>query len=374
MCDELISFDFLESDDSSDEEGPRHQMVKRRKIRQECDPFSIEDREFIKRYRLTKDLVRNLCDELKPHMSVPKKSTDLSVETKVLVALSFYATGSYQRPIGDIGSHSISQPTVSVVIKEITALLNLPQIRAKYIKWPQSSSERRANVVKFYNKFGMPGVLGCIDCTHVAIIRPQEHEERYYCRKQYHSLNVQLYTNWIFIGINLFLGDSGYALRRYMMTPIVNTSPGSPEASYTYLHTKTRNIVERTIGLLKARFRCLLVHRVLHYSPIVAASIVNACTVLHNICVRGNVVEIPELSEEELVYEASMQQSQPHHAQGATGSARELRDGLAARSALVTRYLFSVFIIMCEELVIFDFLASNDEEPRRQMAIQRKIR
>lgn len=149
--------------------------------------------------------------------------------------------------------------------------------------------------------------------------------------------NYEQYTNWIFIGINLFLGDSGYALRRYMMTPIVNTSPGSPEASYTYLHTKTRNIVERTIGLLKARFRCLLVHRVLHYSPIVAASIVNACTVLHNICVRGNVVEIPELSEEELVYEASMQQSQPHHAQGATGSARELRDGLAARSALVTR-------------------------------------
>ncbi|KAF9787681.1 hypothetical protein SFRURICE_020248 [Spodoptera frugiperda] len=368
MCDELISFDFLESDDSSDEEGPRHQMVKRRKIRQECDPFSIEDREFIKRYRLTKDLVRNLCDELKPHMSVPKKSTDLSVETKVLVALSFYATGSYQRPIGDIGSHSISQPTVSVVIKEITALLNLPQIRAKYIKWPQSSSERRANVVKFYNKFGMPGVLGCIDCTHVAIIRPQEHEERYYCRKQYHSLNVQLISNADMEIISVdashggashdsfiweshplkpymeiinrnesvwLLGDSGYALRRYMMTPIVNTSPGSPEASYTYLHTKTRNIVERTIGLLKARFRCLLVHRVLHYSPIVAASIVNACTVLHNICVRGNVVEIPELSEEELVYEASMQQSQPHHAQGATGSARELRDGLAARSALL---------------------------------------
>lgn len=41
----------------------------------------------------------------------------------------------------------------------------------------------------------MPGVLGCIDCTHVAIIRPQEHEERYYCRKQYHSLNVQLISN-----------------------------------------------------------------------------------------------------------------------------------------------------------------------------------
>lgn len=38
----------------------------------------------------------------------------------------------------------------------------------------------------------MPGVLGCIDCSHIAIIRPTENEERYYCRKQYHSLNIQL--------------------------------------------------------------------------------------------------------------------------------------------------------------------------------------
>lgn len=49
---------------------------------------------------------------------------------------------------------------------------------------------------RFYEKFGIPGVIGCIDGTHVAIVRPNEHEERYVCRKKYHSLNVQVVRNY----------------------------------------------------------------------------------------------------------------------------------------------------------------------------------
>ncbi|XP_060800553.1 putative nuclease HARBI1 isoform X1 [Amyelois transitella] len=45
---------------------------------------------------------------------------------------------------------------------------------------------------RFFNKFGIPGVIGCIDCTHVRTVRPNEHEDRYFCRKKFHSLNVQL--------------------------------------------------------------------------------------------------------------------------------------------------------------------------------------
>ncbi|XP_028158731.1 putative nuclease HARBI1 [Ostrinia furnacalis] len=68
-------------------------------------------------------------------------------------------------------------------------------MQAKYIKFPQTSEERREIMIRFSNQFQMPGVLGCIDCTHVAIVSPEENEERYYCRKQYHSLNVQLISN-----------------------------------------------------------------------------------------------------------------------------------------------------------------------------------
>ncbi|RVE45300.1 hypothetical protein evm_010072 [Chilo suppressalis] len=90
------------------------------------------------------------------------------------------------------------------------------------------------------------------------------------------------------------LGDSGYAQREFMMTPIVNAAAGSAEQFYTERHCSARNRVERTIGLLKARWRCLLKHTVLHYKPDMVSKIINACCVLHNMC---NAARVPEPSE-----------------------------------------------------------------------------
>lgn len=111
---------------------------------------------------------------------------------QVLIALAFYATGSYQRPTGSSEGHFVAQQTVSKVIAQVTACLNTTQMRQKFIKFPRTTEERNRIKTEFYKKFKIPGVLGCIDCTQVAIIRPIIHEERYYCRKQYHSLNVQI--------------------------------------------------------------------------------------------------------------------------------------------------------------------------------------
>ncbi|KAF9818155.1 hypothetical protein SFRURICE_003896, partial [Spodoptera frugiperda] len=122
-------------------------------------------------------------------------------------------------------------------------------------------------------------------------------------------------------------GDSGYTLGRYMMTQIINTSPGSPDAYYTDIHTRTRNVTERIIGLLKARFRCLLVHRVLHYSPIVAGSYIIQQYLYKGQCRRNT-----------SIVRGGVGVRSNHAAVTASpGSASELRDGLAARSTLVTR-------------------------------------
>ena len=45
---------------------------------------------------------------------------------------------------------------------------------------------------KFYLMAGFPGVLGCIDGTHVKIIAPTDLEGMYVNRKNYHSINVQV--------------------------------------------------------------------------------------------------------------------------------------------------------------------------------------
>lgn len=50
---------------------------------QESDPFDLSDASFIETYRLTKQLARNLCEELKPVLPKSTKSVDFSMESKV---------------------------------------------------------------------------------------------------------------------------------------------------------------------------------------------------------------------------------------------------------------------------------------------------
>lgn len=49
--------------------------------------------------------------------------------------------------------------------------------------------------------------------------------------------------------------------------------------------------MQRCNGVLKNRIRCLLKHRVLHYSPVRASSIINTCVILHNTCLGANIPE-----------------------------------------------------------------------------------
>nr|CAI5838024.1 unnamed protein product [Callosobruchus analis] len=64
------------------------------------------------------------------------------------------------------------------------------------------------------------------------------------------------------------------------------------------MHCLPRNTVERCIGVLKARWRCLLLQRVLYYDHHMA-KIINPCAVLHNFCNR-NRLPAPEVPAEEV--------------------------------------------------------------------------
>lgn len=86
-------------------------------------------------------------------------------------------------------------------------------------------------------------------------------------------------------------------MRPWLLTPLLEPTPNTPEARFNDAFKSIRATIERCNGVLKARFRCLLQHRTLHYSPVKAVKIINACCVLHNICMANNVA-VPEDDEQ----------------------------------------------------------------------------
>ena len=72
------------------------------------------------------------------------------------------------------------------------------------------------------------------------------------------------------------------------MTPFQNPQNANQER-YNISHMKTRNVIERTFGVLKMRFRCL--HSTggkLRISPKRACYVIIACCILHNIARKHN--------------------------------------------------------------------------------------
>lgn len=82
------------------------------------------------------------------------------------------------------------------------------------------------------------------------------------------------------------LGDSGYPLEPWLLTPFPNATTVPQEGQFNIVHSKARSLVERAIGVYKGRWRCLCKQRMLHYAPSTCSLIINACAALHNICLE----------------------------------------------------------------------------------------
>lgn len=47
---------------------------------------------------------------------------------------------------------------------------------------------------------------------------------------------------------------------------------------------------------------CLLKHRILYYEPLKSSKIINACVVLHNICIDNNVSDDDLICEDDIIF------------------------------------------------------------------------
>ena len=86
---------------------------RRKQLRAEFNIENIPEARFIELFRINKAMFDELQRLLTPHIPEPRYiNRDVLVSVKVLVALRFYATGSYQRCIGEDFNLSISQTSV----------------------------------------------------------------------------------------------------------------------------------------------------------------------------------------------------------------------------------------------------------------------
>ncbi|XP_055904862.1 putative nuclease HARBI1 [Eupeodes corollae] len=286
----------------------------------------MPEERFRELFRFTREIAMILLEELRPHMTQGQRITFIPIPLRVCAALHFFASGSYQRDIGHDFSAAMSRSMISRCIREVSSVLH-NKLMKKWIMFP-SIEEYAPIKQRFFEKTGFPGVIGAIDCTHVQIQKPKrEIEACYLNRKGFHSKNVQLICDFdlkILAGFARFagathdayiweasqvnsllerryeacelrdhnswlLGDSGYPLRPWLITPYRAPAIHESERRFNTLHSKSRNCVERLNGVLKSVFRCLKLG--LSYNPTLSGQIINACCVLHNIRLNYGIVE-----------------------------------------------------------------------------------
>ena len=304
----------------------------------------LDDHDLMARYRLPRHCLLELFDTLKPTLERPtNRNHALPVSTQVLAALRFFATGTMQKDAGDL--HGISQASVSRCISNVSAAIC--SLASEHIVFPRGSDAEKQTMAGFHDIAHFPSVLGCVDGTQIAIISPRQHENIYVCRKGYHSINVQVicdadlkwlnvvakwpgssHDSYIFRTSSVLdhlerrqqqqqtgwlLGDSGYPLLTYLMTPVLRPA-GTADERYNKAQRATRNTVERAIGVWKMRFRCL--HKTggcLQSPPETCSKIIMACAVLHNICIDNRLPQeedsADDSDDDDMSTQPSMQQS-----------------------------------------------------------------
>ncbi|RVE40581.1 hypothetical protein evm_014770 [Chilo suppressalis] len=324
MGSERFVLDLINEDSSSDDDFIFDQVVpqRQRNFRPRTDYFLWEEMDFRARFRVSRNLAKMLVNLLDSRLKrLTKRNHAMTSADQVLLTLQFYASGSFFRCVGD--SKGVHKSTVCRAVHSVSK--ELAKLRPHFIYMPRNEDERKATVNSFYNISRFPKVIGAIDCTHVYIQSPGGNNAEYYRnRKDSFSLNVQVVADancyiknivarWpggshdshIFDSSNIkgrmedgefgdtwLLGDRGYALRSFLLTPLANPTT-SGEHLYNESHIRTRNVVEWTFGCWKRRFPA--VGSKLRTNLKYMQAIIIATAVLHNICRNMNEDQPPDL-------------------------------------------------------------------------------
>lgn len=170
------------------------------------------DEQMRERFRFSRGSFIKLVDLLKPELeSKTNRNFDYPPEFQLLIALRYFSTGSMQRVISDtFNEKKASQSSVSRIIHKVSTVL--VGLAPTVIKFPSSDEELSVLKSGFFQLYGMPGVLGCVDGTHVPLIPSAKFKptEEYFGRKGL-TINCQFICNHKLEFINAVVAHPGSA-------------------------------------------------------------------------------------------------------------------------------------------------------------------
>lgn len=154
---------------------------------------------FIKNFRLNKEAFKYLLSKIDASLKLTTRSGSVLPIIKLAATLRFYAEGGYQTGAGNEFLCGLAQPTFSKILTHVTELLE-NEICPQYICFPSSDAEKKSIKLGFFEKYNFPGVIGCVDGTHIKIISPSKRDRHLYMnRKGFYSLNVMVVSNMVHI-------------------------------------------------------------------------------------------------------------------------------------------------------------------------------
>ncbi|XP_046576275.1 putative nuclease HARBI1 [Haliotis rubra] len=219
--------------------------------------LGYSDSELRRRYRFGRRSIEYLVDTLRDDLKRPtNRGYALTVEQQVLIALRFYASGSFLQVVGD--TLGVDKSCVSRVVRDVTDALVAR--KDAYITWPTDAEHLRTIQSGFYQLGGFPNVIACIyTCfagrlTNVCAKWPGAPHDSHIFRTS--ALCHHLEQHHTRIADGFILGDNGYPCRPFLLTPYFNPH-GQPEQRYNDSPCATRVTLERTFGRWKRRFHVL---------------------------------------------------------------------------------------------------------------------
>ncbi|KAH7973747.1 hypothetical protein HPB49_004825 [Dermacentor silvarum] len=284
-----------------------------REFREHRDAFQMPEEMFRSRYRLSKNLARWLCEEIRPVLVRERvnTATALTVEMQVLCALRFLATGGFQGAIASDESLATSQSSVSRSIHAVVEAI-VDCIGDAWISFPDSAAALTSASEAFVRTdCRFQGCVGAVDGTFVCIRAPSDRDvankAAYFCWKGYYTLNVMVVCD---ASLKITALETSYpgsvhdsfvwkasSLYRECRSGSLLDGGEYLLAAFNTAHSSLRSLVERCIGVLKMRFRCLQRHWALYYGSVFTSKIIAACAVLHNLCMRAGLPEPDDTSE-----------------------------------------------------------------------------